>query len=422
MYSKLIINNWKAQPGKILLVYAALTIGLLLITLLSTLNHGLKNFFFQEGQQSKLLRELSVKPAGAKLDLNIVSLLPQAQLTPTMIEKIKAIPEVVEVLPTNTINGISSVQISLLGQIFQTDSLLYGAPYELLDSPTVQPQTWSQNDEPYPAVISTKLVDLYNYSFAAANNLPQVTPENFLGSEVTILLNKSTFFDTDTSTVKQLKARIVGFSPNVKLLGLTLPLETINRLNQNVLNKPVQNFLDATVRVQSPEDLTKVKNQLEEMGLNVTTAEESLKSLERLFSLTDLALNIFFAIIILLTGLLISSTFLAKIAEKSREIAILKTLGLSQNRVSLLYLLEAGLVGLAASVSGIILALLFAIPLEFLINQSLQNLLNKPEQFFVFQFDQLLLLIIFSIFISCCFTFFPARKAAKLDPAEILAR
>jgi ABC-type lipoprotein release transport system permease subunit len=199
-------------------------------------------------------------------------------------------------------------------------------------------------------------------------------------------------------------------------------LETINRINQKLLGQNDTYYLDATVRVKVPTDLTPVKTKLEAMGLEVNTAEQSLKSLERLFSLTDLALNIFFIIMITMSGLLISSTFLAKIAEKSKEIAILKTLGLTGNKISLIYLLEAALVGFGASIAGVIIAWLLSLPLEMIIENSLKNLIYRPEKFFRFELSQIFLLIIFTIFISCCFAYFPARKAAKLDPVEILSR
>jgi ABC-type antimicrobial peptide transport system permease subunit len=401
---------------------SALTIGLLLITLLTTLNTGLKNFFMEESRQEKILRELNVKAKGSQLGLNLISLIPQPKISPETIDRIKKIPEVTEVLPTNTISGISSLQIGLLGQTFQTDALLYGAPYELLDSPDVSTEEWLQASEPYPAIVSTKLIDLYNFSFANANNLPQLTQENFIGSEITILLNQSTFFASSNSEVIALKAKIVGFSPNVKIIGITLPLNTIKQINRNFLKKTDDYYLDAIVRVKSPRDLTPVKNRLEEMGLTVTTAEKSLESLEKLFALTDLSLNIFFLIMITMAGLLISSTFLAKIAEKSREIAILKTLGMSSRKISTLYLLEAGLVGLGSSVLGITLAWVISLPLELIISRSIQNLLYKPERFFLFQPLQIIQLIGFTIIIACCFAYFPAKKASKLDPVSILTR
>ncbi len=422
MYIKLIKSSWKAEPRKIILMFSALTLGLVLITLLSALNSGLKNFFFAESQQEKILRELNVKTKSQTLGLSLVNLIPHAELTTATLDQIKKIPGVAEVLPTNTISGISSLQIGILGQWFQTDALLYGAGYELLDSKTVTANAWNNYQEPYPAVVSSKLIDLYNFSFANANNLPQLTEENFLGSEVRVLLNQSTFFAANTGEVKELRAKIIGFSPNVKLIGLTLPLPAIERINRDFLNKNDSYFLDATVRVKSPKELSAVKSRLEELGLDVKTAESSLKSLEKLFFLTDLALNIFLAIMIIMAGLLISSTFLAKIAEKSREIAILKTLGMTGPRISLLYLLEAALVGLGASIAGIILAYLISLPLESLIAYSVKTLINKPERFFQFSPGQNLLLILFAVLISCLFAYFPSRKAAKLDPIEILAR
>jgi putative ABC transport system permease protein len=425
MYLKLIINNWKSQPSKFLLMFSALSLGLILMTLLSGLNAGLKSFFLNEGQQEKILRELSVQPTGTKLELNLANLLPKPKLTPETVEKIKAIPEVEEVLPTNTVSGISSVQIGILGQWFQTDALLYGAPYQLLELPTESnygEKDWQSLDEPYPAVVSSKLIDLYNFSFANANNLPQITEENFLGTEVIILLNESTFFATQSAEVVKLRAKIIGFSPNVKLIGLTLPEAVINRLNQKYLQQNNQYYLDAVVHVHSPEQLSLVQRKLQEMGLQVKTAEQSLKTLESIFQVTDLSLNFFFLIMMIMAGLLISSTFLAKIAERGKEIAILKTLGFTGNRVGLLYLTEASLVGFFSSIFGVTVGLLLAIPLNAILSNSIKILLNKPENFFVFTPTLILSLIIFSVVISCLFAYLPAKKAAKLDPVKLLTK
>ena len=422
MYSKIILNNWKSHPGKFFLMFSALAIGLIIITLLSTLNTGLKEFFLGQGQKEKILRELHVTPRGNKLDLSIVSLIPQAKISPATIEKIAALPQVSEVLPTNTISGISSLQIGLLGQWFQTDALLFGAPYPLLDSPDISAEQWNRTSEPYPAVVSSRLIDLYNLSFANANNLPQLTEKNFIGSEITILLNQSTFFDQTSAPAIPLKAKIVGFSPNTKLIGLTLPSTVIKDINAQYLNEDNVNYLDAIVRVQSPEDLSLVQQQLIDLGLSANTAEQSLKTLESVFTMTDLALNLFFTLMMLLAGLLISSTFLAKISEKTREIAILKTLGLTGLRVALLYLLEAFLVGVTASIGGILLAFLISLPLESLLQHSTSNLLNHPEHFFIFTPVELLWLAGFTTFIACLFAFFPARKAARLDPMAILSK
>lgn len=422
MYSKLIINNWKARPGKFALMFSALSITLILITVLSGLQAGLKDYFLNQGEKEKILRELSIKPRGTELGLNLINLIPSSKITPEKIEEIKQIPEVKEVLPTNTISGISSLQIKVLTSWFQTDSLLYGAPYELLDTEQVTKTDWEQFNEPYPAVVSSKLIDLYNFAFANANNLPQLTEENFIGSEITILLNESTFFATQTGEVKKLRAKIVGFSPNTKLIGLTLPLETIDSINENYLNQSDTYFLDAVVRTNSPDQLSITKQKLEDMGYEVQTAEKSLKTLESVFTLTEITLNIFFGIMIVLAGLLISSTFLAKITEKRKEIAILKTLGLTSHKISLLYLLEAGMVGLSASIAGITIGYLLTLPLEQILSTSISNLINKPDNFFLFTPGNIIFLIAFTTAISCLFAYWPAKKASKLDPVTILAK
>lgn len=401
----------------------ALSLGVLLMTILSGLNFGVKNYFLQQSNQDKILRELTVTPLGNKLELSLATLIPKSQLTPQLIEKIKQIPEIEEVLPTNSINGISSLQVNLLGQIFQTDALLYGAPYQSLNLPEIPQEEWSQyQNEPYPAVISTKLLDLYNLTFANANNFPQITKENFIGKEITILLNQSTFFETQEGPTIKLKAKILGFSPNVKLIGLTLPDKTIEKINQDFLNKTQDNYLDAIIHVKKPEYLSLVSEKLQNMGFQVKTAEQSLKTVEGIFKVTDLSLDFFFLIMMILSGLLISSTFLNKLNEQGREIAILKTLGMTNQQIGNLYLFEAGLIGSIASLIGIILGIIFSIPLNMFLANFLNHLLSKPKEFFIYSPTLIISLIFYSIFTACIFAYIPAMKAAKLNPIKLLAK
>lgn len=424
MYFYLASKNLLAKPSRTLLTVIAITICMIFLTSFSAFQDGLRNFLFKNSIQQNPLTELSIKPKGQKLGLNPIDMLPQAKLTPAIIDEMKKIPHVTSIHPQNSVKGISSLQIALLGQFFQTDSLVFGAPYETLGTTKVPKADWEKDfveSEAIPALVSTRLIDLYNYSFASANNLPQITPENFIGTEVTILLNQSTFFGQKGGNYPTLKAKVVGFSPKVKLLGITIPQRTIDQINEQYLSQTEKTFVDAFVEVDSLEHVPAVKTALGKYDVTVSSGEDTLNSLNSYFAVMSIALNTIAIIMFGLAGLMIASTFFAKVTEKTREIGILRALGITESGVRKVFLYEAALIGAFSGLLGFLIALLISVLADKILLDAVKFIDPKPESFF--QFSPLLLLwtLIFSIVFANVFAYIPAKQASKLDPIKALS-
>lgn len=417
----LIKKNIWAKPAKSILILASLSLTITLAVLLTAFNNALTDFIFAKTSDSSL-GQLTVKPKGSTLELNALSLLPKPKLTGKMLENISKIAGVSSVEPQTAISGISSLQIPILGQTLQTDSLVFGTTLETIKKDLKNEQEWTSSTEPYPALASTQLLDLYNYSFANSNNLPHLKPENLIGTEITILLNQSTFFNQGNQNVIPLKAKIIGFSPKVKLLGITLPNQIIESINQTHLQNSDKNYLEAIVKTKQLDQLPAIKKALIDLNFIVESPEDSIKNLDNYFQIINFSLAIFFTFLGLLSGLLIILTFLNKISEQQKQIGILKAIGLNKNQISLLYLGEAAILGVIASLIGNLAATIIA----FLANQFLASffslLQTKPEKFFLITPNTIIFSSLLCLVLCSLFAYFPARKAAKLEPGAILSK
>ena len=426
MHLNLALKNLTSKPSRTLLTVVAITICMLFLSLFSAFQEGLRNYLFKNSLQANPLTQISIQPKGQKLGFNPVDLLPQAKLTPEIIAEIKTLPHVTSIEPQNTVKGISSLQISMFGQNLQTDALVFGAPYESVASKQITKPAWAgansgTDSDPLPAIVSTRLIDLYNYSFATANNLPQLTPENFIGTNINILLNQSTFFGQQNSGLPILKARIVGFSPKAKLIGITIPEAAVQAINRNYLNSSDITFIDAFINVDSVENLQSVKKALEKYNLDISSGEDALTSINGYFTVMAVALNLIELIMLGLAGLMIASTFLAKVSEKTKEIGILRALGSTQSSIRKIFLYEAGLIGAVSGLSGFIIAFLFSLIADRILLNSIAFLSNKPNSFFSFSPMLLVWTIIFSTFFAQIFAYIPAKQASKLNPIKALA-
>ena len=427
MYLKLSLINLRAKPLRTILTASAVIISITFLSFFQSFESGLQQFLFQNTLNQNPLTQLNVKPQGqGVIGLNPVNLLAPQRITPETIEQIRKIPHITSIEAQTTIKGISSLQVNLFNQWFQTDALIFGSPYETIQAPHLTSEQWQtpesfDNNHPIPALISTKLLDLYNYSFAAANGLPQINPQTFVGTEIDILLNKSTFFNSNnTSDSPRLRAKIIGFSPKVKLIGLTIPQSTIERINQQYLNTSEKNISDLIVKIDSTNHLEQVKKNLKELNLETTSSADELKNLDSFFIIVNLAFEVISLIILTICGLMIANTFLTKVAERTKDIGIMKSLGATPKQITLLFLTEAGLLGTIGGLIGYTTALVLAFISNQILQNLLQNLQNKPENFFHFSSIQFFLIQLFSILFCMIFAFLPARQAAKLHPLTAL--
>jgi putative ABC transport system permease protein len=156
----------------------------------------------------------------------------------------------------------------------------------------------------------------------------------------------------------------------------------------------------------------KVKSTLKSQGYDATTRQDNVgKALEavnaiRMFLLVFAGIAIFTAIF----GVI--NTQLMSVLERTREIGIMKALGLSRSGVLLMFSIEAGWIGLIGSLAGTLIAIPFALLLSAIGGEA-----NFTAPITVTNF---LLVVVVLVVIAMLSGLLPARRASKLDPVEAL--
>ena len=100
---------------------------------------------------------------------------------------------------------------------------------------------------------------------------------------------------------------------------------------------------------------------------------------------------------------------LVSVTERTREIGTRLAIGALEREVLLQFLVEAVVLSSFGGVLGIVLALAASVLLA--------NLLLVP---FVLNPGIIIIAFLFSVAVGIIFGYFPARKAARLDPIEAL--
>ena len=151
-----------------------------------------------------------------------------------------------------------------------------------------------------------------------------------------------------------------------------------------------------------------------------------------LFSALKLERNVMFIIlslIIVVAAFNIISGLTILIKNKTKEIAILKTLGLSNKSIGKIFFLTGLSIGFFATISGVVLGVIFSINIEKLRSflSVVFNLEIFPSEIYFLDklpseinFISIFIVSIISLVISAIASFFPASRISKMNTFRAL--
>jgi len=198
---------------------------------------------------------------------------------------------------------------------------------------------------------------------------------------------------------------------------IIIPLRTFQRRiagNQNVslIQVSVQNGA-STEKVE--RDITWLLRERrhistsEDDDFSVMDMKEIAKMLTGTTKILTMLLGAVAAVSLLVGGIGIMNIMLVSVTERTREIGIRLAIGALEREVLLQFLVEAVVISSLGGIIGIVLALVGSVVLA--------NLIHVP---FVFNPGIVATAFLFSAAVGVIFGYFPARRAAQLDPIEAL--
>jgi len=169
----------------------------------------------------------------------------------------------------------------------------------------------------------------------------------------------------------------------------------------------------STEKVQKDiEQLLRARRHLspsDDDNFNVMDMKEIAKTLAGTTQMMTALLSAVAAVSLLVGGIGIMNIMLVSVTERTREIGIRLAIGALENEVLMQFLVEAVVLSSFGGIIGIVLALAGSIWLA--------GIMKVP---FVFNAGIVLIAFLFSAAVGVIFGYFPALKAARLDPIEAL--
>jgi lipoprotein-releasing system permease protein len=145
------------------------------------------------------------------------------------------------------------------------------------------------------------------------------------------------------------------------------------------------------------------------------------QSLFSALQLEKMAVSITIGLIVMVAALNIVASLVLMVMEKSRDIAILKTMGATSRSISIVFMLQGTLIGVVGTAAGLLLGLSLSYVLD---RYRLVHIPGDVYQiaYIPFRIEPLAVAVVAIAALVICFlaTIYPSRQAARLDPAEAL--
>ncbi len=186
------------------------------------------------------------------------------------------------------------------------------------------------------------------------------------------------------------------------------------------------------VMVAQPEVIDQIRRPLlqaaGERG-QIWTWQDASGGFLRALEVEDNVMFIILSILVLIAAMNIVSGLIMLVKNKGRDIGILRTIGLSEGSVLRVFFICGAFTGIIGTGCGVILGCLFAIyidPIFSFVNvvmgggvwdPSIRGIYALPAQLHL---EDVLSAVALSLGLSFVVTYFPARRAARMNPVEAL--
>lgn len=188
------------------------------------------------------------------------------------------------------------------------------------------------------------------------------------------------------------------------------------------------NYEDVTVKVKSIDLVAEVEETIKAEGYNTSSMESIREPMEAEAKQRQMMLGGLGAISLLVAAIGITNTMIMSISERTHEIGVMKALGCHVRDIRTMFLTEAGFIGIAGGILGIIFSYIVSMIMNLVssgqpidsIRTAFTILGNVGSRMSVIPIWLALFGLIFSALIGLISGYYPACKAVKISALEAI--
>jgi ABC-type antimicrobial peptide transport system permease subunit len=318
---------------------------------------------------------------------------------------------------------------------------------------------------------NAKVIKIMNSNVLGVTN-ETLDETNILGSEVEAATDFVELLD-ELKTNNEVKTELLTISPSaikkavvntefVKLIGLTndkavgksvkitfsIPPELLNKSNIKITTNEVEyeilgvvdsekspiiyipyidlktigiiNESSFRVKVNSEKAVTEIRHRIESLGYNTSSVLDTVTQVNNLFSSITFLLGVMGFVALAVASLGMFNTFTISLLERTREIGLMKAMGMKSNEVRDLFMTESLVMGLGGGLLGLLIGLILSAVTNFVVSTyalskgvEVSRVSSAPAEFII-------TILGLSLFVGLVTGLYPAARSKKISALDAL--
>lgn len=229
-------------------------------------------------------------------------------------------------------------------------------------------------------------------------------------------------FVIPTSLLLDAKKRVESVPAEYTIIGVTpddaAPIFYVPFIDLRSLG--ITNYSQLKVVSKTQESLDTIRKQIEGTGFSTASVVDTVEQITRLFSSIRLVLGVMGMIALAVASLGMFNTLTISLMERTREVGLMKAMGMTTVEVQELFLTESIIMGFCAGMSGLLSGFIFGKLLSLVLSifsltkgQGFLNISFIPFSFIV-------AIMILSFIVGVGTGIFPARRSKKISALDAL--
>ncbi|MFA7244499.1 MAG: ABC transporter permease [Patescibacteria group bacterium] len=388
-FFQIIRTTWLNILGKrmrSLLTVIGIAVGIGTIVFLVSLGYGLQEFSVKRISSIQSLTTLDVtqgKTANFKLD----------EPTIDKISKLSNVSEISPIISLGSKVALADKKTDAVATAVQGDYFVYE------DLKLTKGSTFMDDDK--KAVLSTALLQALG------------TDENSIIGK-TIAFNIS-YKQKEQSQSKDLSLIVSGVVSDNTSPFAYIPLSQV----QDLLGERAI-YSSLKVKTASEDTMGGVRKEIEDMGLSVTSVADTIAQVNSVFGGIRIALGLLGGIALVVAAIGMFNTMTIALLERTRDIGIMKSVGVDNRDIYWMFLAEAIIISGAGGIAGAAFGQLLAVLINVLVGSLARMVGAEPIVLFSTPFTFVAIIVGFSLVVGISTGFYPSRRAAKINPLDAL--
>jgi putative ABC transport system permease protein len=386
------------KKSRTLITVLGVGVGIGFITFLLSLGYGIEKLVIDEIAEIQEMRQVTINPVVGS----------EVVLDDENYEIIKNIEGVQETYP------LINVATTVYYEDSQTDIVAYGVEPNYLEVTRenfLKGETFTQGER--EVVVGSDLLKVLGVDEQIVGRSLQL---QFIpvDQEVDIVVEEeSRLASVQGLNDDRVEYKVVGIVDNADSSVIFFPIDDAVELG-------VKDYSEVLVTLTENSDMMSVRREIETLGMETTSIMDTVAQIENFFRYLRIGLAVLGTIAFLIAVLGMINTLTVSLMERTREVGLLKSIGMRSSEVRRMFISESMLIAFFGGVSGVVLGAIFGFLISVII--SAISVSSGGEYLVISKIPFYLIagVILVSVLVGFLTGLYPSKRAVKMSPLDAL--